>query len=287
MANWTEELYGFDIDALTEINFAAFYGPDVQELPFVSATRSATRYQLVWQDDDAEPEIYGGSGFTYDDDGNLIAGTWTSYTWNNRPLESSVADEQITGFSISVADTLAFRDDPEAFFSTIFYSNDTFIGSPEQDRIRLYAGNDTFTGNAGNDIFYGGSGRDTLNGGAGKDTLTGEAGADRLSGGAAADSFRFTSTSEKGDTITDFSTSQGDKLLFTRSSFGQLPTGTLSSSRFAANATGTATTTSQRFVFNTTSKVLSYDSNGSTSGGSTAMVTLNATISASNIMIVS
>lgn len=145
----------------------------------------------------------------------------------------------------------------------------------------------TLKGGGGNDTHDGGAGNDTLNGESGNDTLNGGAGTDTLTGGSGRDYFQFTSKSEGQDKITDFSSADGDKLTFKRGNFGNLTAGALSGSLFVANASGTATTTSQRFVFNTTSKVLYYDSNGSASGGSTALATLNTTISASHILLVS
>lgn len=57
----------------------------------------------------------------------------------------------------------------------------------------------------------GSASRDTLVGTAGDDVITGGAGADLLTGGAGGDIFRFTSTRDSGDTITDF-TPYADKL---------------------------------------------------------------------------
>jgi uncharacterized delta-60 repeat protein len=77
---------------------------------------------------------------------------------------------------------------------------------------------DTLTGNAGNNYLIGGTGNDTLNGGAGDDVLVGGLGADNLTGGTGADKFIFNSLAEMGststtwDTITDFKTSEGDKI---------------------------------------------------------------------------
>ncbi|RJP72623.1 MAG: type I secretion C-terminal target domain-containing protein [Comamonadaceae bacterium] len=59
--------------------------------------------------------------------------------------------------------------------------------------------------------FNGTAGRDTIVGTAGDDTITAGAGADTVTGGAGGDIFRFTSTRDAGDTITDF-TPYADKL---------------------------------------------------------------------------
>ncbi len=77
---------------------------------------------------------------------------------------------------------------------------------------------DTLTGNAGNNYLTGGTGNDILSGGAGNDVLTGGLGADKLTGGTGADRFDFNVLTELGltsttwDTVTDFKTSEGDKI---------------------------------------------------------------------------
>jgi len=77
---------------------------------------------------------------------------------------------------------------------------------------------DTLTGNAGSNYLSGGAGNDILDGGAGNDVLTGGLGADQLTGGTGADRFDFNLLAEMGlssstwDTITDFKTSEGDKI---------------------------------------------------------------------------
>jgi hypothetical protein len=73
-------------------------------------------------------------------------------------------------------------------------------------------GNDTISGTNGNDVLSGRSGNDVLKGGAGDDTLVGGRGYDHLTGGAGADRFVFNSLSDRGDRITDFDASKGDKI---------------------------------------------------------------------------
>ena len=76
--------------------------------------------------------------------------------------------------------------------------------------------NDTLTGTSGNNTLDGGDGDDLLFAGSGKDVLIGGAGADQLSGGGGADVFVFKALTDSapgaGDTITDFSHGQGDKI---------------------------------------------------------------------------
>ncbi|MBT6095935.1 MAG: hypothetical protein HOH04_13710, partial [Rhodospirillaceae bacterium] len=76
-------------------------------------------------------------------------------------------------------------------------------------------GNDTLSGEGGNDLLSGGGGADTLDGGSDSDIISGGAGADNLTGGTGSDTFRYRDASHSGvgtgDTITDFSTGEGDK----------------------------------------------------------------------------
>lgn len=147
----------------------------------------------------------------------------------------------------------------------------------------------TLTGNAAANSLNGGAGNDSLSGGSGNDTLLGGKGTDRLSGGSGADTFRFISTTYGQDVVSDFSTTARDKLSFSSPNFGNLTAGTLASSRFAANTSGTATTTSQRFIFETDTKILRYDADGSGAGSAIKIATLSgvATLSASSIVITS
>jgi Ca2+-binding RTX toxin-like protein len=110
----------------------------------------------------------------------------------------------------------------------------------------------TMTGTIGNDVLVGGSGNDTLTGGAGSDTLT---------GGAGLDHFVYNATGEGLDHIVDF-TAGSDVLDFKNSAFGNIGIGTLTNANFESNTTGDSHLAGPEFVYNTTSHVLSYDSDG-------------------------
>ncbi|MCD7110280.1 M10 family metallopeptidase C-terminal domain-containing protein [Rhizobium sp. DKSPLA3] len=77
---------------------------------------------------------------------------------------------------------------------------------------------DTLTGDAAANRLDGDKGNDRLSGGNGNDTLIGGAGSDILTGGAGADTFVYASWTESQtgtklrDTITDFSSSSGDRI---------------------------------------------------------------------------
>jgi len=85
--------------------------------------------------------------------------------------------------------------------------NDTLDGSNGNDTLDGETGNDTIFGNAGNDLLLGSVGDDLLYGMNGNDLLYGEAGNDTLSGGAGQDIFT-SFTSDGDDLITDFNVNQ-------------------------------------------------------------------------------
>jgi Ca2+-binding RTX toxin-like protein len=88
-------------------------------------------------------------------------------------------------------------------------------GGSGSDSLRFI---ENLTGSSYNDSLTGSTVNNTLTGGAGNDTLTGGLGADKLTGGTGADRFDFNLLTEMGlssttwDTITDFKTSEADKI---------------------------------------------------------------------------
>jgi Ca2+-binding RTX toxin-like protein len=124
------------------------------------------------------------------------------------------------------------------------------------------------TGNTLANILTGNTAANKLIGNDGNDTLIGGTGNDTLTGGLGNDSFRFTTTANaitNRDLITDFTTGS-DKLSFSKgvyAGFGNTSTSITSSQfRSGANFT-TAATTTQRFIYNTTTGSLYYDRDGS------------------------
>jgi hypothetical protein len=129
---------------------------------------------------------------------------------------------------------------------------------------------------------------DTLIGNAVANQLTGGLGSDTLTGGAGADVFRFVTTGQGGDTLTDF-TSGTDKIQVVSANFGALPVGTLASSRFVSGAAPAALDANAVFLYNSTTGVLSFDSNGSGAGGATVVATLASgwrTLTAGDLQVV-
>jgi Ca2+-binding RTX toxin-like protein len=156
-------------------------------------------------------------------------------------------------------------------------------------------GTDTFSGVSRvrgsnfNDTISGGSGNNTLEGQNGNDTLTGRGGNDTLTGGTGADHFVFTATTDGLDHITDFSGhgGQNDVLDFSHLAFGNglasggTDTGTLDTTHFVANATG-STTAAEVFWYNTTDHTLYYDADGSGAGAAVAIAVLDNLFTVNN-----
>ena len=97
--------------------------------------------------------------------------------------------------------------------------NDTVSGGDGDDVIGGGSAGDLMNGNKGNDAVNGGQGDDTVRGGQGRDSLTGGLGTDELNGnfdddvltgGLGSDRFVL---SRGSDTITDFSFSEGDRIV--------------------------------------------------------------------------
>ena len=130
----------------------------------------------------------------------------------------------------------------------------------------------------------GGAGNDGIVGDEGADTITGGSGIDVIAGGDGSDIFRFVDPADgslvssnvtkgdiAGDTIGDFNPGE-DKFQFISSAFGNLSTGTLSSSNFTdlrASATQYDGTNSQKsgaiFIYDNTN-TLYFDPDTSVAG---------------------
>ena len=97
-------------------------------------------------------------------------------------------------------------------------NDNTFFGGAGRDRLLMGGGNDSAYGGTGDDILKGGTGSDHLAGGRDNDTLVGGRGKDILTGNSGADHFVLETLADSGkraatrDTITDFSSVEGDKI---------------------------------------------------------------------------
>jgi Ca2+-binding RTX toxin-like protein len=135
--------------------------------------------------------------------------------------------------------------------------------------------NNRLTGNAAANLLSGDAGADTLSGGDGNDTLT---------GGLGADTFRFDSPLNavtNGDLITDYTLAQGDRIELENSVFTALATtGALAASAFRSGAA--ATTADHRILYDSTTGLLSYDSDGNGAAGAIVFATLTPGLALTN-----
>lgn len=170
--------------------------------------------------------------------------------------------------------------------------NYRITGTSYDDRITGAAGNDTLSGAAGNDTLTSGAGRDQLYGGAGNDLLYGGAGADVLSGGAGSDAFIF-NTRAAGDGVAEMDIvldyTRADLVVFDNDAFAGLgAAGWLAAHMFKVVGFGGVVDADDRLVYNGRTGVLTYDANGSGTGGRTVIADFagNPQLTADHIFIV-
>ena len=170
----------------------------------------------------------------------------------------------------------------------------TFLGATAPKiTITGTAGADILTGSSGDDVLHGAGGADRLNGGAGQDTLYGDAGGDKLTGGLGADTFVFDSVAKPvaRDTITDFSSADGDHIALTLAGFAGIhqAAGPLDAAEFyAAAGAKAAHNADDRIIYDTTTGTLAYDADGL--GGQApvvfAVLTGHPALAAADIMVI-
>ena len=157
-----------------------------------------------------------------------------------------------------------------------FY-NDRFIGSATDNAIWGNSGSDTLFGDSGADGLYGGTDKDTIFGGIGLDVIVGGTGSDALTGGADADYFDFMGPapgSDGVDTITDFAGGQ-DGIVINVGWASDLALGSITAAQFRAGAgVTTATTATQRLIYNSTTGNLYFDADGNGGQAATLILTL-------------
>ena len=120
----------------------------------------------------------------------------------------------------------------------------------------------------------GGSGEDAIAGQGGDDFIVGGADSDILTGGAGADRFVYVSSSEGGDSITDFEVGT-DRIVIVGATFAGdlgLSGGTLSSDAFFADSA--AVDADDRFGYNSSTGQVLFDADGSGASGAEVLLTL-------------
>ena len=129
--------------------------------------------------------------------------------------EEPVAEEPVANEPAATPPADEGRAD-YATYLTGTNGDDSLEGGEGADHISGGAGNDRLEGNAGADMLLGGAGNDVLKGSDGNDWLYGGEGSDRLYGGDGADTFVLDFADIGNiDTIFDFDTAEGDRILLT------------------------------------------------------------------------
>ncbi|MEH1953967.1 beta strand repeat-containing protein [Nostoc sp.] len=199
--------------------------------------------------------------------------------------QTSIADS-FDVFDANSTQTSLFSKNTVTFFNDLDNNITGFDNS--NDVVNGQGGNDTINGKSGNDLLRGGAGNDTLIGGAGNDILVGGAGADRFLYNTNA-AFAFSAVGV--DTITDFNSSQGDKILLDKTTFNAIAStaGTGFSNASDFKITSSASTSTAKIVYDPVSGQLFYNQNGSAagfgSGGLFATLTGAPTLTASDFVL--
>lgn len=192
---------------------------------------------------------YYGS-FIYDDYG-LAGGTITAGNYSE--FGSKMLELTNGHYSVLTYLDYVLRRDDYSYFSYLFSGNDTFNGS---------SGNDALYGFAGNDSMYGNSGNDTLAGGIGNDLLVGAGGKDSLTGNLGSDIFDFNAGNETGvtrltrDIITDFKSSESDKIDLSTIDANAATTGVNDAFKFIGTAAFSGTNAVGQLRFGANTQVL-------------------------------
>lgn len=207
--------------------------------------------------DSGNDTLYGGTGNDYLDGGNgLGSDNLSGGTGNDRYFVDSTTDTV-------TEDLNAGTDTVVSYVNFTLGANLETLALRGSNAINGYGNslNNAIYGNDANNYLSGSDGNDTLIGGNGNDSLVGRDGNDALTGGAGADNFAFNSPTEGIDTITGFNRSEGDKIQVYAGGFGGglTTTGALSPDQFTI---GAATDALDRFIYNSSTGELFFDSDG-------------------------
>ncbi len=150
---------------------------------------------------------------------------------------------------------------------------------------QIFSGDDIFKGSKENDKLFGFDGDDILKGRDGKDKLQGDKGSDILNGGKDKDTYFFKDGPGNGmDTITKLESHE--KMKFDHNMFAGIGSkGHLDADLLVEN--GAFTNGNQRFSFDTSTKILSYDADGNGSDPAQAVVHIaNGNFDAGHLFVI-
>ena len=211
--------------------------------------------------DEGDDELFGDLG------NDLLMGGSGADHLDGGGGTSDTADYIISAVGVTVALDGSLVGTGEAFGDTFAFVENIrgSNASGSGDTLRGDAGFNTLIGNAGNDALDGRANADKLNGGAGIDTLT---------GGTGNDQFIYATTVDGGDTVTDFLNVAGnnDSFAFVRAVFGNLPAGAILATQFQSSVNATAGTAAIRFFYETDTRILRFDADGSDPGSTPIVI---------------
>jgi len=183
--------------------------------------------------------IDGGAGL----DEASYAGAFANFTFV-RNLDGSVTVTDTTAAEgvdrLVNVEALYFQASDDGFFTEDLVGD---YGTEGADS--------ALAGTSGADQLFGLGGADTMSGANGADTLDGGAGSDQLTGGGGADRFVFAGGFGH-DVVTDFNRSQGDKIAFAPSTFGNYAAVTNATTQVGADVLITASGADSLLLKNTT-----------------------------------
>ena len=208
--------------------------------------------------------------------------------------QTSIADSfdvinaNSTQISIFNKNTVTFLNDLNNNIAGFDKSNDVINGQGGNDIINAFSGNDLLRGGSGDDILIGDEGNDTLVGGVGNDILVGGVGADKFLYNTDA---AFALTAIGVDAITDFDSSQGDKIVLDETTFSAITSAAGTGFNYLSDfeVTNLAGTSTAKIVYDAASGQLFYNQNGNAagfgSGGLFATLTGAPTLTASDFVL--
>ncbi|MGJ5633701.1 beta strand repeat-containing protein [Nostoc sp. CALU 1950] len=222
--------------------------------------------------------LNGGNGndslqalsYDYDEFGNFVNGSISG----NNTLNGGAGNDYLDVYG-STGNNLLDGGDGNDILNASDTGNNLLYGGNGNDIFNVFGsgnnlldggdGNDSLiaSGASGNNTVIGGNGDDTLRGGSGDSILIGGKGNDRLFGENGTDTFVFNSFDEGLDRIRDFSSLNEPNELIQVSAAGfggGLSAGVLKTSQFTLGES--ATTSTQRFIYNSTTGALFFDQDG-------------------------
>ena len=131
----------------------------------------------------------------------------------------------------------------------------------------------------------------TITGNNAANTIRGMGGIDTLRGNLGNDTFHYALNSEGNDKLLDFSSNavgNNDRFTFLNANFNNVGLGVLQAAEFQSDVSNVALGAGVRFFYETDTRILRFDSNGSGLGGATVIATLQvgATFVIGDILIV-